>query len=72
MTYADIIAFYGSQATAARKLGISPQELNHWRIRGLPRYAAYYVQVRSRGRLRASEKGANAAAPLSLEELLRQ
>ena len=43
MTYADLIAHYGSQAAAARAIGIKPPSVAEWKDDGipLPRQAQY-------------------------------
>ena len=43
MTFADLIAHYGSQAAAARAIGIKPPSVAEWKEDGipLPRQAQY-------------------------------
>lgn len=53
MTYADLIEHYGSQAAAARALGIKPPSVAEWKESGipLPRQAQY--ELLTRGKLKA-------------------
>jgi len=53
MTFAQLIQHYGSQASAARALGIKPPSVAEWKEDGipLPRQAQY--EIMTKGKLRA-------------------
>lgn len=62
MTYAQLIKHYGSQAAAARALGIKPPSVAEWKESGipLPRQAQY--ELLTGGMLRADRPTDLAAA----------
>lgn len=61
MSYAQLIAFYGTQAEAARILGLKPPSVAEWKKKGipLPRQAQYELQTK--GKLKADRPVATAA-----------
>lgn len=62
MSYEDLINFYGSQAAAARAIGIKPPSLAEWKVKGipLPRQAQY--ELDSEGVLKAEKRAAEERA----------
>lgn len=61
MNYEDLIRHYGSQAAAARALGIKPPSVAEWKEDGipLPRQAQY--EILTDGKLKAERPEARAA-----------
>lgn len=59
MTFGQLVTYYGSQAAAARALGIEPPSVNEWKDKGipLPRQAQY--ELLTRGKLRADRPKLN-------------
>ena len=55
MTRKDIIKYFGTQANAARRLGVSPQTILEWESVGVPLGRQYQVELATKGRLRASK-----------------
>lgn len=55
MTRQDIIEHYGSQAEAARRLGVSPNTIGEWEHEGVPEGRQYQVELATNGKLRASK-----------------
>lgn len=54
MTFADLIAKYGdSDATIARRLRTSRQLVRHWRYHGISEQRQAWIQVQTKGRLKA-------------------
>jgi hypothetical protein len=53
VSYTELIQFYGSQAAAARAIGIKPPSVDEWKVKGipLPRQAQY--ELDSGGALKA-------------------
>ena len=43
MTRKDIIKYFGTQANAARRLGVSPQTILEWESVGVPLGTAYHL-----------------------------
>jgi len=54
MTRKDIINYYGSQAEAARRLGVKPQTILEWEVVGVPDGRQYQVELATGGALRAA------------------
>jgi len=54
MDYAQLIKHFGSQAQAARALGLKPPSVSEWKKTGipLPRQAQY--EILTRGKLKAA------------------
>jgi hypothetical protein len=56
MTFADLIRKYGdSDASIARALGTSRQLVKHWRDHGIKPQRQAWIQVQTKGRLRADK-----------------
>ena len=55
MTRKDIIKYFGTQAEAARRLGVAPQTILEWEFVGVPDGRQYQVELATKGRLRASK-----------------
>lgn len=57
MSYEELIQHYGSQAAAARALGLKPPSVSEWKDKGvpIPRQAQY--ELLTKGRLRAERHG---------------
>ena len=55
MTRKDIIKYFGTQAEAARRLGVAPQTILEWECVGVPDGRQYQVELATKGRLRASK-----------------
>lgn len=53
MTHNDIIKHFGSQAVAARKLGVTRAAVSIWGKRGIPSGRQILIQYQTRGKLRA-------------------
>lgn len=53
MDYQDLLAHFGSCTEAARKLGLAKQTVNNWR-RGIPFEQQFRIQMKTKGRLKAS------------------
>jgi DNA-binding transcriptional regulator YdaS (Cro superfamily) len=53
MTYDELIDHFGSQAEAARSLGLKQPSISEWKKRGIPPLRQLDIQRRTRGRLRA-------------------
>lgn len=49
MTYAQLIKYFGSQAKAARELGIPQTTISSWR-HGIPKWRQSYIQLARKGR----------------------
>lgn len=47
MSYEDLIQHYGTQAAAARAIGLKPPSLAEWKVKGipLPRQAQYELDT---------------------------
>ena len=52
MTYTDLIGAYGSEARAAKELGMHRQRVNRWKT-GIPLTAQIQIELATRGRLKA-------------------
>ena len=68
MTPNQVIKFFGSEAEAARKLGVTRQCINYWMHRNLPSgkripmRTQAYIQIATDGLLKAKRNGATKAA----------
>lgn len=57
VTYDELIAFYGTAANAAGKIGVSRPLLSMWKKRGeIPLGRQALIQIQTRGRLRADDQ----------------
>jgi len=56
MTYGELIKFYGSQAEAARSLGLKPPSIHEWRDNTIPYERQCQIQIATGGRLMARRK----------------
>lgn len=54
MTYSDLIEHFGKQADAARALKIAKQTISCWRKNGIPFEQQYRIEMKTKGRLRAT------------------
>lgn len=54
MTYAELIDYYGKQAEAARALKVPKQTVSCWRKSGIPFEQQYRIEMKTKGRLRAT------------------
>ena len=61
MRYQDVVEHFGkrrgaqaSNAVAAAKLGITRQGLLKWKAHGIPRWRQELIELRTRGKLKAS------------------
>lgn len=61
MTYDQLIAYYGSQAAAARALGLKPPSVQEWKEKGIPEPRQAQYELDSNGELKA-ERPQRAAA----------
>lgn len=61
MEYVELIEHFGSQAEAARALGLKPPSVSEWQHKGipLPRQAQY--EILTRGKLKAERPKREAA-----------
>lgn len=56
MTYDQIVAYYGTEAKAAKKLGFTPQALNLWKHGGgVPHRTQELIELKTRGKLKADK-----------------
>jgi hypothetical protein len=55
MTYGEVIAHFGSQAQAARALGINQASVSVWRLRGVPLGRQYQLEIVTTGALKVDE-----------------
>lgn len=53
MTYDHVIEHYGSQAEAARQLGLKPPSLAEWKANTIPYERQCQIQIETDGRLLA-------------------
>jgi DNA-binding transcriptional regulator YdaS (Cro superfamily) len=58
MTHNDIIRHFGTQAAAARKLGVTRAAVSIWKKRGIPAGRQILIQYQTRGKLRAGAREA--------------
>lgn len=54
MTYEDLVEEFGNGNRAAKALGYSRQAVSQWKFRGIPFEAQFRIQMRTKGRLKAS------------------
>lgn len=53
MTYQELIEYYGTQAEAARRLGLSQPSVHEWQERTIPFDRQCQIQVETGGKLTA-------------------
>lgn len=53
--YERVIAYFGSQANAAKALGISSAAVAQWKIKAIPPQRAIQIEVLSQGKIKALE-----------------
>lgn len=64
MNINDLIAYFGSQAEAARKLGVTQPSLSNWKSRGtIPLLQQLRIQHITKGRLKASPDALKVSRP---------
>jgi DNA-binding transcriptional regulator YdaS (Cro superfamily) len=56
MTYQELIDFYGTQAEAARMLGLKPPSVHDWQHSTIPYERQCQIQIATGGRLTARRK----------------
>ena len=63
MTFSDLIAKYGdSDLRIAQALGTSHQLVRHWRKKGISAQRQAWIQLQTKGRLRADQQDEQASA----------
>lgn len=55
MTFDDLITHYGTQAEAARRLGLSQPSIHEWQHSTIPYDRQCQIQIETGGKLRASK-----------------
>ena len=55
MTYQQVLKHFGSQAEAARRIGIRPPSVSEWQHTGIPLVRQYQIQVLTGGALKADQ-----------------
>lgn len=61
MTYTQLIAHYGSQAAAARAIGVKPPSVAEWKEKGIPAPRQAQYELDSHGALIADRPVQQAA-----------
>lgn len=61
MDYGDLIRHFGTQAEAARVLGIKPPSVSEWRHKGIPELRQIQIERLTKGKLRANGEKRKAA-----------
>jgi DNA-binding transcriptional regulator YdaS (Cro superfamily) len=56
MTYSDLVQHYGSQAAAARALGLAQPSIHEWQQTTIPYDRQCQIQIATGGRLLARKK----------------
>jgi len=56
MTHKDLIEFFGSQAAAARAIGIKPPSVADWKANGIPYLRQLHIERVTFGKLRAENR----------------
>lgn len=70
MTYEDVIEFYGSAAKAARSIGVSKAAISAWKKKsGVPFLTQTYIQVLTKGKLKAEDRPKKLRAQAKQEDL---
>ena len=54
MDVTNLVQHFGSQAAAARAVGVSAQLMSAWKKHGIPKGRQYEIQILTGGHLRAS------------------
>ena len=62
MTYEQLIAHFGSQAEAARVIGIKPPSVCEWQKNGIPELRQIQIERLTKGKLRADKASDREAA----------
>ena len=44
MTFDDLVKSFGTQATAAKALEVTPQAINRWKDTGIPKLREYQIR----------------------------
>lgn len=55
MIYAEVIKHFGSQAAAAKALGIKQPSVAYWKTNGIPYLRQLQIEKLTHGRLKAAE-----------------
>ena len=53
MTYTDLIKFYGTQAVAAKAIGLTQPSVCEWKTSSVPFLRQHQFEIVSRGKLKA-------------------
>lgn len=54
MSYDDLVEEFGNANKAAKALGFARQTLSQWKTRGIPFESQFRIQLKTKGRLKAS------------------
>jgi hypothetical protein len=54
MTHEDLVSHYGTATRAASELGYSKQAVSAWKKSGIPFDAQFRIQMKTRGKLKAT------------------
>jgi hypothetical protein len=54
MTHDDLVSLYGTASKAAKALGFSRQAISRWKGVGIPFESQYRIQMKTKGRLKAT------------------
>ena len=54
MTYDDLVEEFGNANRAAKALGFARQTVHQWKARGIPFESQFRIQLKTKGRLKAS------------------
>lgn len=55
MEYEDLIRHFGSQAEAARALGLKPPSVSEWKKKGVPHPRQAQYELLTKGKLKAAK-----------------
>lgn len=56
MSYNDVIAYFKTKTNACARLNISRQALHRWKLSGVPPDRQNFIQLYTRGKLKADPK----------------
>lgn len=56
MTFEQVIKHFGTEYATAKKLGFSKQAVNKWKTRGITSRTQEFIQLKTRGKLKAEGK----------------